>query len=267
MKDTPTPALSGEWTSEDDVEIARIADRYRKASGVFMKMVLAVGKHGERHLDRLPDGAKASVEEAAATGLQWAFRGSEWAAKKSPLPRMGGWASQATVAASGFAGGFAGLASAVVELPFTVVAMFGAIRKVAIEHGFDPADEDVKLDCIRVFGSAGPLAGDDGSNTAFVAQRLASSGIALNKLIASVAPRFALLLTQKLGTQAYPILGAVAGTGVNVAFVRYFQEMAHVRFALKKMALRLDPIEVERKFRIAAEAQKTIGRPSENKLA
>ena len=51
-----------------------------------------------------------------------------------------------------------------------------------------------------------------------------------------VAPRFATVLSQKLASQAVPILGAAAGAGTNYAFTDYYVAMAHVHFGLRKLA-------------------------------
>ena len=41
----------------------------------------------------------------------------------------------------------------------------------------------------------------------------------------------------ELAAQTVPILGAVAGAGVNWAFTSYYQEMAHIYFGLKRLAI------------------------------
>ena len=62
------------------------------------------------------------------------------------------------------------------------------------------------------------------------------TGPALQKLIATVAPRLAASLGQKLAAQAVPVLGAVSGAAINAAFVTYYREVARIRFALMRLA-------------------------------
>ena len=62
------------------------------------------------------------------------------------------------------------------------------------------------------------------------------SGASLHRLIATVATRLAAALTQKLAAQAIPVLGSVAGAGINYAFTRYYQDLAEIRFALMRLA-------------------------------
>ena len=47
-------------------------------------------------------------------------------------------------------------------------------------------------------------------------------------------------LGPKLAAQMVPVLGAVAGGGINYIYSGYYQEMAHVHFALRRLALEAD---------------------------
>ena len=92
-----------------------------------------------------------------------------------------------------------------------------------------------------MFGAGSLLARDDGVDTAFIGARLALTGPALHKLIASVAPRLAAALGQKLAAQAVPVLGALSGAALNAAFLGYYRELAQIRFALLRLAHRHGP--------------------------
>jgi EcsC family protein len=111
------------------------------------------------------------------------------------------------------------------------------IQGVAVEHGFDPGAQSVQFDCIRVFAAAGPLAADDGADLGFLTLRLTLTGGAMQRLIASVAPRLATVLGQKLATQTIPVLGAVAGATTNYVYSGYYREIAHVHFGLRRLAI------------------------------
>jgi hypothetical protein len=139
--------------------------------------------------------------------------------------------------AMGAAGGFGGLPSAPVELPATTTVLLRAIQGVAAEHGFDPAAENVQFDCMRVFAAAGPLARDDGADLGFISLRLTLSGGAMHRMIAAVAPKFATVLGQKLAAQTVPVLGAVAGATTNYVYTSYYQQIAHVHFGLRRLAI------------------------------
>jgi len=125
-------------------------------------------------------------------------------------------------AISGAIGGLGGLPTALMELPVATTVIFRAVQGVAAEYGEDPMSQETRLECLAVFGAGGPGAGDDGVDTSFFGARLGLTGAAVHGLLGKVAPRFATVLSQKLASQAVPILGAAAGAGTNYAFTDYY---------------------------------------------
>jgi uncharacterized protein (DUF697 family) len=63
------------------------------------------------------------------------------------------------------------------------------------------------------------------------------NGAAVHGILKSVAPKLATVLGQKLAAQTVPILGAAAGAATNYAYTSYYQEMAHVHFGLRRLAI------------------------------
>ena len=60
-----------------------------------------------------------------------------------------------------------------------------------------------------------------------------------------MSPRLATVLGQKLAAQTVPVLGAIAGAATNYAYTSYYQEIAHVHFGLRRLAIDADtPLEV-----------------------
>lgn len=230
-------------------EIAALAARYRRANGSVMQAVNALGGRVENRFEALPDSVKDRIEETLTAALGQAYRlaGSSHRA----LPDLNRRGHLAASVLTGAAGGAGGLASALAELPVTVTMIFRAIQKVAAEHGFDPGAEDVRLECLAVFGSGGPLAEDDGVNSSFLGARLTLNGATVRGVIAAVAPRLLSALGPKLAAQAVPVIGAVTGAGVNYAYMNYYQEMAHIRFALKRLGQAHDPQALAGAFRTA----------------
>jgi hypothetical protein len=140
----------------------------------------------------------------------------------------------------GAAGGLGGLSTALVELPATTAMLLRSIQGAAAREGFDPAEENVKFDCVRVLAAAGPLSHDDGADLGFFSVRLTLTGPAMHKLIAAVAPKLSVVLGQKLAAQSVPVLGALAGGGTNYIYTRYYQQIAHVHFGLRRLAMDAD---------------------------
>ncbi|WP_128253618.1 EcsC family protein [Falsirhodobacter deserti] len=245
-----SPVLSP-LSAETEAEIAALVRRAERAGGPLMKVISIAGHRAEGLMEKIPSPVRVRIEEATAFALRRCYTVAS-AARASRLPDTGRYGHSVAAVISGGAGGFGGIASSVVELPATISIFFSAIQKVAASHGFDPNEESVRLECLRVFGSGTPFEEDDGVNTAFLASRIALSGAGVQGLIASVAPRLAAVLSQKLAAQTVPLLGAATGAAVNLAFVTYYQELAHVRFGLLKLAKEHSETGVMQSFRAAS---------------
>jgi len=83
----------------------------------------------------------------------------------------------------------------------------------------------------------GPLQSDEELDLSFATAKLGLSGQVVSSLISKASQKVALMVTQKLGSQAVPIIGAMTGAALNYTFISYYEEMAHVRFGLKKLQL------------------------------
>jgi hypothetical protein len=223
---------------DTEAELDRLAARYRAAGGLGVQLLTMVGGKAEQLLDRLPVAVRGKLEEATETALKLAMRAAN--SSRKTVPDQADWVNTAMTTAMGAAGGMGGLPTALVELPATTTVLLRIIQGVAAEHGFDPAAKSVQFDCIRVFAAAGPLAEDDGADLGFVTLRLTLTGGAMHRLIATVAPRLATVLGQKLATQTIPVLGAVAGATTNYVYSGYYREIAHVHFGLRRLAIDAD---------------------------
>lgn len=221
-----------------EAELESIARRYKAASGVGINVLNLIGGQAENLLERLPASVRKQLEAATVRALDHAM--SAASKSRDAVPDQASWLNSAVSAAMGAAGGAGGLPTALAELPVTTTLLLRVIEGVAVEHGFDPKSESVRFDCVQVFSAAGPLAQDDGSDLAFLTTRMALSGKAVQAVIHKVAPRLAVVMGQKLAAQTVPILGAVAGAATNYAYTNYYQEMAHVHFSLRKLAIEAD---------------------------
>jgi hypothetical protein len=221
-----------------DDALDRLARRYGRAGGAGIQVLNLIGGQAENLLDRLPDAVRSRLDEQSEAALRAAMRAAS--GSRNVVRDQPGWLNTAVTTAMGAAGGMGGLPTALAELPVTTTVLLRAIQGIAAEHGFDTSEEGVQFDCIQVFAAAGPLEDDDGSELAFLTTRMLVTGNALQALIARVAPRLAVVLGQKLAAQTVPVLGAVAGAATNYAYTSYYQEMAHVHFGLRRLAITAD---------------------------
>jgi hypothetical protein len=215
-------------------ELDALARRHRAASGPMMQVITFIGTTAEGLVGKLSAPLRNGLENATGRALETAFDAA--ARTRGMVSDRPDWMNTTLTTAMGAAGGIGGLPGALAELPFTVTLLLRAIQGIAAEHGFDPDTDEVRLECLRVFTAAGPLAKDDGADMGFLAARMTVTGAGLNGLIGKVAPRLAAVLGQKLAAQTVPVLGAVAGAAVNFAFTSYYQEIARVHFGLKRLA-------------------------------
>ena len=217
-----------------DAELAALSARHKAASGVGMRVLNALGTQADGLLDRLPASVRHGLTEATIVALHQAVRAAD--GSRTIIPDQGAFLNQSVGVGLGAAGGFGGLASALAELPVTTTFLLRVIQGVAAAEGFDPSEEGVRFDCVHVFASAGPLSDDDDADLAFLSARIALQGVAMQGVIARVAPRLASVLGQKLAAQTVPVLGALAGASTNLVYTRYYTEMAHVHFGLRRLA-------------------------------
>lgn len=238
LKDAPS--LSPEQVAE---ELDALALRYQAASGLGINLLNALGGQVENLLDRLPLPVRSQLSTATGQALHLAMQAARQSRRVVPgqSPRV----NRLVSTAMGAAGGAAGLPGALVELPATTAFLLRTIQDAAASEGFDPNADSVMFDCLRVFASSGPLARDDGAETAFVSLRLSLSGQALGQMISTVAPRLATAMGHKLAAQSVPILGAAAGATANYVYSGYYHEVARVHFGLRRLAVEADRTERE----------------------
>ncbi|WP_299623697.1 EcsC family protein [uncultured Tateyamaria sp.] len=223
---------------DPEAELARIAKRYKAAGGLGIQVLNLLGTRADSLLDKLPTPVSQQLNAATRAALEQAMVVAS--RSRGVVPDQSEWLNTAVGTAMGAAGGMGGLPTALAELPVTTTLLLRVIEGVAVDHGFDPATESVRFDCVQVFASAGPLEHDDGSDIAFLSARLALTGTAMQAVIARVAPRLAVVMGQKLAAQTVPVLGAVAGAATNYAYTSYYTDMAHVHFGLRRLAIEAD---------------------------
>lgn len=217
------------------LKIATLARRYRAASGIGIKLLNFAGGKADVLLDSLPRSVRTELDGATIKALEISVKAA--ADSRSYVPDQPRWVNNLTTIATGAVGGVGGVGTALAELPVTTTVLLRVIQGVAAEHGFDPKDPEVQAQCIQVFSAAGPMDHDDGADTGFLMTRLSLTGAAIQKVLSQVAPKLAAALGQKLALQAVPVLGAVSGAAINYTYTEYYQEMAHVSFGLRRLAV------------------------------
>jgi len=255
--------------SDNDLALLTGAVMQLERPGLAGRLAEVIGAPVEHLLGRLPNSIQTQMshitEEALASALSVAMRTLDDEKIKAP------WKLTHKVAAtiSGVAGGMFGAPALVAELPITTVIILRSIADIARSKGENLNDPAVRLACIEVFalGSGGRDAPAEAVDQmrqgaeaeagfirasyfvarAAMAQQVtaaaevltrgtaAGGATALTRLIATVAQRFGIAVSEKAAAQAIPIVGAVGGGLINALFVDHFQNTADAHFTVRKL--------------------------------
>lgn len=159
---------------------------------------------------------------------------------------------KALITSSGAVGGAFGVAAFAADLTLATKLMMRSIMDIARSEGEDLQNPDTQLACLQVFALGGKSKHDDSLETGYYASRitmntafkggtkalqglLKGSTNPLLLVIAEVAARFSVQVSEKFVAQAMPVLGAVGGAAINLAFINHFQNMAHAHFAIRRL--------------------------------
>jgi hypothetical protein len=249
------------------------AAQFLEHPGVAIRIANKLGQPSEYLESKLPDKARHSIQTATHTALKKAlkmalmtipdtaqnkgFKDSEWRASKS------NWAHVAGSAVTGAMGGMFGLPSLALELPVTTTLMLRSIAQNARAFGANLNDPRVQLECLYIFSLGTPSSADDATETSYYASRLGlgqlitqaasyisahsakeilsaiekGSAPVLVRLIANIAGKFEIAVSEKVLVEAIPIIGAAGGAVVNSVFTHYFNEAARYHFGIRKLEL------------------------------
>jgi hypothetical protein len=219
-----------------------------------MRIVNLIGMPIEAATKLLPAKASAIVARATTMAVRKAVVAavSTMGTKHRGAPSR--WLHRAAAAGSGGAGGFFGLPGLAVELPISTVIMLRAIADIARSEGEDVGSVESQLACVQVFAMGGPAPADDASETAYYAVRIGlakalseaaeyitAKGITeegapvVLRLIARIAARFDVVVSEKVAAEAVPDIGAASGVAINLLFVTSFQKIASGHFVVRRL--------------------------------
>ncbi|RNF30833.1 peptidase [Massilia aurea] len=230
------------------------AKRLLENPGLAARISNLVGSPIEAAIERLPAPWQKKVGGATEHALQYALTGAlstlPDGGKEASYPRLHKFAASL----SGGVGGVFGLPGLLVDLPLSTVIMLRSIAEIARANGERPQDVETRLECLRVLAMGGPSGGDDAADSGYFAMRIAlaravseaaqalaaksvnaATTPALLRLIATVAARFQVHVTQKAAAMLVPALGAVGGATINLLFVDHFQNMSRGHFAVRRL--------------------------------
>jgi hypothetical protein len=239
--------------SSREKEFIRSAAQFLENPSFMVQAANALGKPLELAQRTLPKSVQQMISQATEKALHKTLDISISTISselKQTLPRrplMQGKKHTFAAAVSGAVGGFFGPLALTVELPITTGIMFRSIATIAQSFGEDLSAEHVRLECLQVFSMGSPQThADDAMKSAYFSQRLAfnsflknfaekGSASILSRLITRIAPRFELVVAEKILAEAMPVIGAAGGALINTAFTNYFNSTAYYHFGLRRL--------------------------------
>ncbi|MGI9236345.1 MAG: EcsC family protein [Woeseiaceae bacterium] len=245
--------------NQDD--IATLADAYhqlenpslaiRISSALGMPVEAVTREIGKRAPAPVVEAVSKSSHKALELVLQSSMRSIKDDEQATARPRL----HTAAAMTTGAVAGFFGIETLVIELPVTTGIMFRSIADIARAEGESPQDPETLINCMQVFALGSRASDqDDAAETSYYGVRVAlskavtdalqyvatqgmgsASAPALVRLIASLASRFGIVVTQKAMAQTIPIIGAIGGGLVNTVFISHFQDMARGHFSIRRL--------------------------------
>ena len=222
--------------------------------GLVARLSDMLGKPIDIVLDKLPAGASSTIDGATRRALRAALGLALSTLNTSRRGKARDRFHRVAAGAAGAAGGAFGLASLAVELPMTTTIILRSVADVARSEGEDLRSIETRLACLEVFALGGRTAADDAAESGYFAVRTAlaqavneaarylsrrttveKGAPVIARLVAGIASRFNTVVAEKIVAQGVPVIGAIGGAAVNVAFARHFQSMARGHFVVRRL--------------------------------
>ncbi|MEA3491449.1 MAG: EcsC family protein [Campylobacterota bacterium] len=245
-----------------DIEDLRYAKSLLEGESFAIKATSIIGKPIEFGLDSLPDGANNLISTATTKALSVSLKAAVTTMSKKPSTSSWDKLHKLACATTGGAGGFFGLSALAIELPCSTTIMLRSIADIARSEGALITSTEIELECVSIFALGGPSPDDDAAESGYYAIRAALSEAVTNaanyiakeglkkegapiivKLIAEIASRFSVQVSQKTVVQAIPVIGAASGALINTIFIDHFQDKARGHFIIRRL---------ERKYSVEA---------------
>jgi hypothetical protein len=240
--------------SKNDLAELKRAKELLENPGLAAKFSAVLGSPIEKGMKMLPAKWQKTVHSATETALMKALDvavrslGARRGSSNDKMHRL-------AAAASGAAGGAFGITAIGIELPLSTTLILRSIAEIAAAEGEDPRHIETKLACLTVFalGSTKDKR-DNATESGYFAARtalasavteaakyLAEKGLgksgapALIRLIALIASRFGIVVSQKAAAQMVPVIGAAGGAIINTLFIGHYQDMARGHFIVRRL--------------------------------
>ncbi len=239
--------------SEEELADLEWAYRHLEHPSLAARLSSVIGVPIEQALRLLPQSWYRRVDEAAerSIGIMLDLTINSMAQVSPDVANDS--LHRLLVMGTGAVGGFFGPLMLLAELPVTTALMLRSIADIAHSQGEDLTSEDARVACMQVFALGGRTKKDLATDTGYYGLRItlgmhfsrrllhigkAATGDTVPagvNLIRGIVARFGVALSDKAAAQMVPVVGAVSGSLVNLAFMRHFQDVARGHFIVRRL--------------------------------
>ena len=266
MMDQAHPAPEAARLAPEDLRALADARELLERGSLAILLSNFVGSPIEKGIARLPAMLRDKLGTLARVGLERAMDTAARTLDEGPRaasPRL----HQVLGSVTGAGGGAFGLAGLSVEVPLSTVLIMRSILDIARAEGEDIRNLETRLAALEVFALGGNSSADDAAESAYYAVRtllaqtvseatrhLARKGLtqegapAMVRLLAMVAARYKVQLTQKAAGMLVPGIGAAAGATINLMFMNHFQAVSRGHFIVRRLERRYGEEAVRRAY-------------------
>jgi hypothetical protein len=265
---------------EKDWNDLKLAVHLLENPGLSFRLINLLGYPIEGFMKALPRWTRKAIGNMVTKAVGTAFYAALSTMHRKSGHRPFRFIHRTMVLVSGAVGGFFGFPGMIVELPLSTTLMLRSIADIARSEGEDLSSTDAKLACVTVFALAGRSNGDSAADTAYYAVRaaltrtlsqaaefIAERGIAeegapiVIRVMANLASRFGIIVTDKMAAEMVPLLGALGGASINVLFINHFQAAARGHFIVRRLERKYGGEFVKREYGKILEELKRGGKP------
>ena len=242
--------------TQSDISQLRQAYNILENPGFRIKVMNVVGMPIEKGMNLLPKGVNKEIVQASKAALTKAADFALFTLSKKYVATPSNWWHRTAVWGTGFFGGFGGISTTLVEVPVSTMIMLRSILDIARGEGENLEEADARLAALQVFALGSKSKSDDLADTAYYAVRMAmaaevksaidflgKSGAKLTnknapaiiRLIAKIAERFGVTVSEKAAAQGMPFIGGGIGVLINDIFIAHYQDMARGHFIVRRL--------------------------------
>lgn len=242
-----------QWT-QVDLKDLQVAKNMLENPGLAPRLTEIIGGPIEKGFTLLPDGWRDTLQAVSKKSMLSALEIASNTMGEQSDGQGSDLAHKIAVGATGGIGGLFGLPAMAWELPLSTTIMLRSMLDVARCEGHSPHELETRIGCLEVFALGGSTPKDDAVDSAYWSVRsglaaavsdavayITKNGFttegapALAKLVAAISARFGVIVSEQAAAKAVPVLGAAAGSAINVLFMDHFQQMARGHFIVKRL--------------------------------